>query len=358
MRFPKITAAAVLPLVVLLSACGSPSGTSTTSKPAATSPSGGKSPTRVFTVGLVTDVGGLNDKSFNHLAYVGVKAAQSQYGITPKVVESTSQASYVPNLTHFAQQHANLVIAVGFLMANAVYQVAKEYPSEHFALIDSGPTNAKGQTANLPNVANLFFKEQESGYLVGVIAGLMEKNHVGKATHNIIGYMGGVSIPPVNRYIAGYVAGAKKVDPTVQVLGGYSQSFTDENAGKGIGLTQINKGADILFQVAGSSGLGYLAAAQEKNVYGIGVDANQGYLGSYVITSAVKKVNVAVEQTIRDLQTGHFTAGDHTFGLTQNATGFAPPSSVVPASIVSQAQAYAKKIKDGSVVPPTTIPAH
>lgn len=359
MRFPKITAAAVLPLVVLLSACGSSpssSGTSPTSTPAS-SGSGGKTSSG-FTVGLVTDVGGLNDKSFNHLAYVGVKAAQAQYGITPKVVESTSQASYVPNLTHFAQQHANLVIAVGFLMANAVYQVAKEYPSEHFALIDSAPTNAKGQTVNLPNVANLFFKEEESGFLVGVIAGLMEKNHVGKATHNIIGYMGGVSIPPVNRYIAGYVAGAQKVDSGVHILGGYSQSFTDENAGKEIGLTQISKGADILFQVAGSSGLGYLAAAQEKNVYGIGVDANQGYLGSYVITSAVKKVNVAVEQTIRALQTGHFKAGDHTFGLQQNATGFAPPSSVVPASIVSQAQAYAKKIKSGAIVPPTTIPAH
>ncbi len=359
MHFSKMTSATILPLIVLLSACGSSgsSGATSSSSSSSSSSSANSSSSKVV-VGLVTDVGGLNDKSFNHLAYVGVKASQTKYGITPKVVESTSQASYVPNLTHFAQQHDSLVIAVGFLMANAVYQVAKEYPSVHFAIIDSAPTNAKGQTVNLPNVANLFFKEQESGYMVGVIAGLMEKEHVGKATHNEIGYMGGISIPPVNRYIAGYVAGAQKVDPGIKILGGYSQSFTDQNVGKQIGLTQISSGADVLFQVAGSSGLGYLAAAQEKNVYGIGVDANQGYLGNYVITSALKKVDVAVEQTIHDVQMGKFKAGDHTFSMKNNATGYAPPSSVVPKSIVAQANAYAKKIASGSIVPPASIPAH
>lgn len=356
MHFSKYISATLLPLIVLLSACGS-SGSPGASSSGSKSGSGKKTASSTV-VGLVTDVGGLNDKSFNHLAYVGVKTAQAKYGITPKVVESTSQASYVPNLTHFAQQGDALVIAVGFLMANAVYQVAKEYPKVHFAIIDSSPTNSKGQTVNLPNVANLYFKEQESGYLVGVIAGRMEKDHVGKATHNVIGYMGGVSIPPVNRYIAGYVAGAQKVDPGVKILGGYSQSFTDENAGKQIGLTQISQNADILFAVAGSSGLGYLAAAQEKNVYGIGVDANQGYLGKYVITSALKKVDVAVEQTIHAVQEGTFKSGDHIFSMKNDATGFAPPSSLVPKNIVDQANADAKKIANGTIVPPSTIPAH
>jgi basic membrane protein A len=243
-------------------------------------------------------------------------------------------------------------------MANAIYQVAKQFPKQKFAIIDSAPADAKGNTANLPNVANLFFKEQESGYLVGVIAGLMEKNKVGKATHNTIGTMGGISIPPVNRYIAGYVAGAQKVDPGIKILVGYSQSFTDQAKAKNIGLAQIGQGADILFQVAGASGLGYLAAAQEKAVYGIGADADQGYLGSHIITSALKRVDVAVRDTIHDAKTGRFKAGDHIFGLSNNGTGFAKPAAVVPQSIVSQADAYEKKIAGGQIVPPTTIPPH
>lgn len=310
---------------------------------------------KTFTVGLVTDVGGLNDKSFNHLAYLGLLAAKHRYGVLTRVVESHAQTDYVPNLTHFAQQHTGLTIAVGFLMQSAIYAVAKAYPRQKFAIIDGAPNDAKGNVVNLSNVANLFFNEQESGYLVGVIAGLMEKNKVGHATHNTIGYMGGLSIPPVNRYIAGYVAGAKKVDPTIKILGGYSQSFTDQGKGKSIGLTQVSSGADVLFQVAGASGLGYLAAAQQRNVYGIGVDADQGYLGQYVITSALKKVDVAVRRTIRAAQTGYFQAGDHHFSLKNSATGFAKPSSVVPASIVAQARMYERMIRQGQIVPPTTI---
>jgi len=330
---------------------------STAVKPA-TAASKPHAPIKGFTVGLVTDVGGLNDKSFNHLAYLGLQAARAKYHIVARVVESHAQTDYVPNLTHFAQQHSGLTIAVGFLMQSAIYSVAKAYPRQKFAIIDGAPNDAKGNVVNLPNVANLFFKEQESGYLVGVIAGLMEKQKVGKATHNTIGYMGGLSIPPVNRYIAGYVAGAKRVDPGIKILGGYSQSFTDQGKGKALGLTQISSGADILFQVAGASGLGYLAAAQQKGVYGIGVDADQGYLGPFVITSALKRVNVAVERTIRAAQTGFFMAGDHHFSVKNSATGFAKTSAIVPQSIVRQALTFQRMIKNGQIVPPTTISAH
>ncbi len=310
---------------------------------------------RQFSVGLVTDVGGLNDRSFNHLAYVGLQRARAQSHVGAFVLESRAEAQYVPNLTFFAQQHRNLTIGVGFLMESAIYQVARQYPNQKFALIDGAPQNAAGKTQNLPNVANLFFKEQESGYLVGVIAGLMESRHVGRATHGVIGVMGGVSIPPVNRYIAGYIAGAHRVDPGIRILKSYSQSFTNQSAGNTIGLSQIGQGADILFQVAGSSGLGYLAAAQQRGKYGIGVDADQHLLGSYVITSALKKVDVAVALLVKQTKAGHFRGGDHLFSLANNATGFAPVSSAVPASIVAVANHYAQLIRQRRIVPPATI---
>lgn len=305
----------------------------------------------------MTDVGGLNDKSFNHLAYLGLQQAECQLGITGNVIQSSEQSQYVPNLTTFASQGYNLVIAVGFLMANAVYTVAQQYPNIHFAAIDTAPADAKGNTVNLPNVANLFFHEQESGYTVGYMAGLMEKGKVGAATTGTIGWMGGLSIPPVNRYIAGYIAGAKAADPSIKILGGYSQSFTDQTTAKSIGLNQISRGASILFQVAGASGLGYLQAAVEKHVYGIGVDADQNYVApATIITSAIKKVNVAVFLTIQNLKNGTFKGGDNEFTLQNNATGFAPPNSAVPANIVSQVQQVEQQIKSGQVVPPDTIP--
>ncbi len=309
-----------------------------------------------FTVGLVTDIGGLNDKSFNHLAYVGLREAGRDYHINGQVIESHSPNDYVPNLTNFAQRHTNLTIAVGFLMESAIYQVAKRYPGLKFAIIDGSPANAKSQLVTLPNVANLYFKEQESGYLVGVIAGLMEKNHVGAATHNTIGVVGGVSIPPVNRYIAGYYAGAGKVDPGIKILLGYSQTFTNASAAHAIGVAQVNRGADILFQVDGGAGLGYLAAAQQHGKYGIGVDADQAYLGSYVLTSALKKVNAAVRLTVRDTLSHHFRGGDHLFTLKNNSTGFGKVSPIVPASIVAQAKQYQQLIVSGQIVPPANIP--
>jgi basic membrane protein A len=302
-----------------------------------------------YKVGVVLDVGGVNDRGFNHLAYEGMIQAQAKDHITGKYVVSTGADQYVPNLTQFASQHYKLIIGVGFDMQSAMYIVAKKYPNTKFAMIDGSPLNPAGKNVNMPNVANLFFQTQQSGFLVGVLAGLMEKQKVGVATHNTIGYMGGQSIPPVNTYIHGYIQGAKKVDPSVKILSGYSQSFTDQNKGREIGLAQVGQGADILFQVAGASGLGYLAAAQQKKVYGIGVDADQSFLGSYVITSALKKVDVAVQLIIRDAVQGKFKSGNHNYSIVNGATGFAPTSKAVPQSIVKQVQAYAAQIKSGKL---------
>src|SRR2546428_9320857 len=265
-------------------------------------------------VGLVTDVGGLNDKSFNALANQGRLDAQSQLGVQTSVIESKKQEDYVPNLTTFAQQNYDLVIAVGFLMTNSTWKVAKQFPNVKFAIIDGAPANAKGDTENLPNVANLFFKEQEAGYLVGVIAATMAKNKVGKATHNTVCSMGGIPIPPVDRYIAGYQDAVKTISPTTNIINGYSNDFVDQQKGLDVGKAHIAQGCDILFQVAGGSGLGYIQAAKAAGVYAIGVDADQASVApGTVITSALKKVDQAVFQTVRAVRLGTFKAGDNFF---------------------------------------------
>jgi basic membrane protein A and related proteins len=309
-----------------------------------------------LTVGIVLDVGGINDKSFNHLAYVGLQRAIAKFGVRGSVIATQEQAQYVPNLTHYAQQHPDLIVATGGLMSQAILTVAKQFPHQKFAIIDGQPADANFVVHEQPNVADLLFREQQSGYLVGVIAGLMEKHHRGAAVHNTIGYMGGLPVPAVIRYEAGYVAGAKAVDPSIKVLGGYAQSFTDQGKGNAIGRTQISQGADILFQVAGAAGLGYLRAAQTAHKYGIGVDANQGYLGKYVITSAIKRVDLSVFNTIRDLSHGYFRPGPHIFNAKNNGTGFAGTSSIVPKAYVAQANHYFQLMKRGRLKPPTTLP--
>lgn len=318
----------------------------------------GAHPHASLKIGLVLDVGGRDDKSFNQLAYQGALAAKAKYGADFSYLQSSaiSDQIYLANLSNFARKKYDLVIGVGFLMAKAMYKAAKAFPDTHFALIDSAPADAKGNTANLSNVANIFFREQESGYLVGYMAGLMEKGKVGAATHNTIGAMGGVSIPPVNRYIAGYIQGARAADRSIKIKLGYSGDFNDQGKALNIGLGQVSQGADILFQVAGGAGLGYLKAAQKKGRYGIGVDADQHYLGPYIMTSALKKVDRAVLLTIGTVASGKFKGGDNLYSLKNNATGYGIVGSMVPKSIVAKVVAREKLLASGKIVPTTTIP--
>ena len=215
--------------------------TSTTTAPGA-SASGSAATGQHPKIGLVTDVGGLNDKSFNALADKGRKDAAAQLVVDTSVTESKQQADYVPNLTKYAQDKYDLVIGVGFLMQNAIWKVATQFPNVKFAIIDGAPADDTGAAKNLPNVANLFFKEQEAGYVVGVIAATMAKNKVGAATHNTVCSMGGLPIPPVDRYIAGYQDAVTKTSPTTKILNGYSQDFVDQQKGKEVGIKHIAAG--------------------------------------------------------------------------------------------------------------------
>ena len=329
--------------------------TSTTTAPGA-SASGNAATGQHPKIGLVTDVGGLNDKSFNALADKGRKDAAAQLVVDTSVTESKQQADYVPNLTKYAQDKYDLVIGVGFLMQNAIWKVAKQFPNVKFAIIDGAPQDDAGATQNLPNVANLAFKEQEAGYIVGVIAATMAKNKVGAAIHNTVCSMGGLPIPPVDRYIAGYQDAVTKTSPTTKILNGYSQDFVDQQKGKEVGIKHIALGCDILFQVAGGSGIGYINAAKDAKVYAIGVDADQAAVApGTVITSALKKVDVAVFQTIRAVRLGTFKAGDISFNAANDGVGFGALDKIVPKEASDAANQALADIKSGKITPKDTL---
>ena len=330
-------------LVLTLAGCGGSDDESASTTARSRDDDRGRRP--ALEVGLVTDIGGLDDRSFNFLANKGLQQAESELGVTGRVVVSRSNADYVPNLSSLANQDYDLVIAVGFLMADAVDTVAKRFPDVNFAIIDYAQEELKSKPTN---VRGLLFKEQEAGYLVGYLAGLVTKQEAG--SRQVIGSVGGLKIPPVDRYIAGYQAGAKAANPEIETLNAYSQDFVDQAKCKEIALDQIGRGARVIFQVAGQCGLGALSAAEEKNVRGIGVDADQAYLGEHVLTSALKKVDVAVFQTIQAVQDGSFDGGENTvFDVASGGVGLGEIASDVPADVVSQVNKVQDDIAAGKV---------
>jgi basic membrane protein A len=260
-------------------------------------------PEKKIKVGMVTDIGGLNDRSFNAAAYEGLKRAESELGAEIRAVTSNSNADYVPNLTSLVRQKYDLIVGVGFLMAEAVAKVAKSFPDQQFAIIDFPQEALKGKPAN---VKGLIFKEQQAGYLAGIVAASYVKD---KGGDQVISSVGGQKIPPVDAYIAGYKAGAESVVPDIEVLNAYSQDFVDQAKCKEIALDQIDKGSQVVFQVAGQCGLGALDAAKENNLQGIGVDVDQSFLGPHILTSAEKKIVNAVFATAEEVQGDAFQGG-------------------------------------------------
>jgi len=285
-------------LALGIAACGGDDDDSGGSNTSSSSDSGGKS----IKTGLVTDIGGLNDRSFNFLANKGLEDAESQLGTQGRVFLSKSNGDYIPNLQTSAQQQNDLTISVGFLMGDATATVAKKFPNNDFAIVDFSAAALKGKPTN---VEGLLFKEQEAGYLAGYLAGLWAKDN----NADTISSVGGQKIPPVDHYIAGYQKGAKDANPSIKTLNGYSQDFVDQAKCKEIALNQIAQGSKVVFQVAGQCGLGALDAAKEKKVQGIGVDADQSYLGPHILTSALKKVDVAVFDAIKSASDGKFKGG-------------------------------------------------
>jgi basic membrane protein A len=305
-----------------------------------------------FQIGLVTDIGGLNDRGFNSLANQGLEQAAAEMGVETRVLESKSDADYIPNLSTLAEDGYDLIISVGFLMGEATHQAAEAFPDTSFAIIDfayGGDGCEDTNSCELPNLQGLVFKEQETGYLVGYLAGLVTES-------NTISSVGGIKIPPVDRFIAGFQKGATDANPDVKTLNGYSEDFVDQAKCKEVALDQIAKGSDVVFQVAGGCGLGALDAASEEGVWGIGVDADQAFLGDHVLTSALKRVDQAVYQTIDALVAGSFTGGGvSVFGLAEEGVGLGEVSPNAPQDAVDQTLEQIPLIISGEIEVPDAL---
>jgi basic membrane protein A len=323
-----------------MAACGSddekPAGGGA-SKPAA----------KKIRIALVTDIGGLNDRSFNALAYKGLQKAKADLGADIRVLSSKQNSDYVPNLSALARQKFDLIVANGFLMAESVEKVANSFPNVNFAIIDVAQSSMKSKPSN---VQGLLFKEQEGGYMAGYLAGLYVKE---KGGDQVISSIGGLDIPPVQHYIAGYQAGAKKANPGIKTLNAYSQNFQDQAKCKELALNQLDDGSQVIFQVAGGCGLGALDAAKEKGVQGVGVDADQAYLGSYILTSALKKVDNAVFLAAKAVQAGTFQGGTDTiFDAKSGGVGLGKVSAAGE-PFMTEVEKVQKEISGGEI---TDIP--
>ena len=306
-----------------------------------------------YKAGLVSDVGRFNDKGFNQNQLKGLKFAQAHIpGLVISPLESHSTGEYLPNFASLARKGFNIIIGAGFLLANQEATVAKQFPSTKFAITDYDVTGAPFNGAKSPNVEGLTYATQENSYLVGCIAASMAKIKGSKT----IGVVGGVKIPPVDTFLAGYQAGAAKCLPGIKVLKGYSQDFVDQAKCKTVGQNEIDQGAAVVFAVAGPCGLGALDAAKQAGVYGVGVDVDQSYLGPYILTSAVKRVDNGVYLAIKGAQSGEFKGGSNlTFNLKNNGVGVGRINPVVPKAWITLMNSYKAKIIAGTLKVPSVL---
>lgn len=307
-----------------------------------------------YSAGLVSDVGRFNDKGFNQNQLKGLNYAKAHIpGLKTTALESHSASEYLPNFASLARKGVNIIIGAGFLLANQEATVAKQFPNTKFAITDYDVTGAPFNGKKSPNVEGLTYATQENSYLVGCLAGLMTKLKGGDQT---IGVVGGVKIPPVDTFLAGYQAGAAKCDPGIKVLVGYSQDFIDQAKCKTVAQNQIDQGSQVEFNVAGPCGLGTLDAAKQAGIWGIGVDVDQSYLGKHILTSAVKRVDNGVYLAIKGAQSGQFVGGGNlTFNLKNSGVGLGKISPNVPASFLKKIAALRAQIVAGKIKPPTKV---
>ena len=290
-------------------------------------------------VTMVTDTAGLGDQNFNDLAKRGLDQAVEEFGVQGEVIESRDASSYIPNLTQAAEQ-SDLTVAVGFLLTEAVTEVANQYPDENFLLIDA--------VSEAPNVQGVLFREQEGAFLAGVLAGLMTES-------NQLGVVGGIKIPPVVRYAVGFEAGARSVNPEVAVVVAYADTFSDPALGKELTLAQYNQGVDIAFPVAGATGIGSFEAAKElgEGYWVIAADTDQSQLGAeHQLGVSEKGVDTALYLAAQQVVEGTFAGGEQSLGLAEGGVGLGSPHESVPQEVLDTIAQYEQAIIDGAIVVP------
>jgi basic membrane protein A len=334
--------ASLLIVATVFAGCGSSSSSSSSSS------------SKKIKIGLSTDEGGLNDKSFNQAADTGIKKAVSEFGnIDYKPIESKKSDEYQPNLQSLVDVGSDLVFGVGYQMADALQAVANKYPDKKFAIID----NAYDKQPK--NVESLIFKSQEGSFLMGVIAAKETKT-------NKLGFIGGKQGDLIDSFAAGYIAGARAINPNIQVKVLYADSYSDTAKGKELASTLYGDGYDIVYHAAGGVGIGVFDAAEDartagKDVWAIGVDQDQAVTvpkyANVILSSNLKRVDTATYQVVKDLKNGKFAGGTvKVFGLKEDGVGYAPTTkNHVSKDILDLVDKYKQAIIDGKIVVPSKI---
>ncbi|MTT32867.1 BMP family ABC transporter substrate-binding protein [Terrilactibacillus sp. BCM23-1] len=335
----------------LLSACGGASSSDNSSKKE-----------KKVKIGMVTDLGGVNDKSFNQSAWEGLQSFAKKNDLSAgtktdddvRYLQSTQATDYTPNLNQLIHQNFNLVFGVGYLMAGDMTKVAQQNPKANLAIIDSAIVDKSNKP--LKNVASITFKEEQGSFLVGVVAGLTTKT-------NKIGFVGGINSELIKKFENGFKAGVKSVNPKAEIYSQYAGAFDAPDKGQAIAATMYGKGADIIYQAAGATGNGVFTEAKSekkdgKKVWVIGVDRDQyeeGLPENVTLTSMVKRVDKAVNDVSQQTKDGHFPGGQIlSFGLKEDGVGIASSKQNVSKDIINQVNGYKEKIIDGSIKVPTT----
>ena len=308
-------------------------------------------------VGIVFDIGGKNDRSFNAAAWEGVKRAKADLPICLYDVEPGNPTSIEPAMRAFAERNFDLVIGVGFAQGPIMQKVAVDYPNIKFAIVDGVIVDKDGKP--LPNVADLVFREHEGSYLVGMIA-------ASKSKTGVVGFLGGMDIPLIHKFETGYAEGAKSVNPNIKVLDNYvgvtDSAWNNPGKGKELSLSQIDKGADVIFTAAGNSGLGAFDAVEQygrdpqtgqANKFVIGVDSNQNMVKpGFVLTSMVKRVDNAVYDVVKEVLDGKFDGGFHAFGLDKDGVAYAMDDNnkgIIPPDVISKVETAKQQIISGQI---------
>jgi len=314
--------------------------------------SGAAAPQATFKAGLVSDVGRFNDKGFNQNQLTGLKRAQKQLKVQIRAVESRSAGDYLPNMASLARQGYNIVISAGFLLGDATEDVADQFPNTKFAITDVSVLGFKRKHSN---IEGLTYATQQNSYLVGCLAAHVAATR-GKKNISVVG---GVKIPPVDNFLAGYRAGARKCVPGTTVQIGYSQDFIDQAKCKSVAENQIDAGSQVVFNVAGPCGLGALDAAKERGRWGVGVDVDQSFLGSHILTSAVKRVDVGIFLAVKGAKSGkgYKRGGNLVFNLKNGGVSLGKFSkkAKLKKAWLAQINTLKKQIIAGKIKPPTSV---
>lgn len=293
-------------------------------------------------IGMVTDIGGVNDGSFNQSSWEGLQRAQSELGVSVDYLQSKADSDYIPNIETFVDEDYDLIICVGYQLADALRTEAEANPDQKFAIIDDA-TNA-----DLDNVTCLMFEQAQASYLVGYVAGLMTES-------NTIGIVIGMSTDTMNQFGYGYLAGAIDANPDVTVLQTNANSFGDTAGGKTAATAMITKGADVIFHAAGATGLGVIEGCKEADIWAIGVDSDQSSLApENIITSAMKRVDNACYDISKEVLEGTLTNGVKTYDLTSGGVDIAPTTTNLPEDVISAVEDVKAKIISGEITVPST----